>query len=93
MVVLSLAMEVDGRPDVVLDLSATKATAKAAAGTPSPPPVVIKEGVDYRMKVRFRWVPSIYPRSLVDLSSISFSPGTNDICVRVRVANGRCCFI
>jgi Rho GDP-dissociation inhibitor len=48
-VVLSLAMEVEGRPDVVLDLSTP-----AGLETTKSTPIVIKEGVDYRMKVKFR---------------------------------------
>ena len=47
-VVLSLAMEVEGRPDVVLDLSAE------SQGKSSSSSIVIKEGVDYRMKIQFK---------------------------------------
>lgn len=47
--VLSLSLEVEGREDVVLDLS-TPEKLEAVKKTP----LVIKEGVDYRMKVQFR---------------------------------------
>jgi hypothetical protein len=44
--VLALAMEVEGRPDVCLPLVGGKSSAQSN--------VVIKEGVDYRMKIRFK---------------------------------------
>ncbi|CAG8498541.1 8614_t:CDS:2 [Ambispora leptoticha] len=48
-VILQLALEVEGRPDVVLDLSTPDALEKV-----KDQPFVIKEGVSYRMKVKFR---------------------------------------
>eukprot|EP00158_Paraphelidium_tribonemae_P000941 Partr_v1_DN23736_c0_g3_i1_m53097 putative Rho GDP dissociation inhibitor (GDI) len=48
-VVLSLAMEVEGRPDVTLDLSTPEGLEVTKTS-----PITIKEGVDYRMKVKFR---------------------------------------
>jgi hypothetical protein len=54
-IVLSLAMEVDGRSDVVLDLTTPEAIEKTKNS-----PITIKEGVDYRMKVRFKYV-SVLP--------------------------------
>ena len=42
-------MEVEGRPDVVLDLSSAK-----ALETTKESPITIKEGIDYRMKVSFK---------------------------------------
>lgn len=47
-VVHSLAMEVAGRPDVVLDVS-TPAAIEALKDKV----IIIKEGVEYRLKVRF----------------------------------------
>lgn len=43
--VTQLAMEINGRPDVVLDLS---------SGDVKSTNIVIKEGIEYRMKVKFR---------------------------------------
>ncbi|CAG8513926.1 11929_t:CDS:2 [Ambispora gerdemannii] len=48
-VILQIALEVAGRPDVVLDLS-TKEALENVKNTP----FVIKEGVSYRLKVKFR---------------------------------------
>ncbi|KAI9138121.1 immunoglobulin E-set [Paraphysoderma sedebokerense] len=48
-VVLSLAMEVNGREDVVLDLSSP---AKLEAVRKQP--IIIKEGIEYRLKIKFR---------------------------------------
>ncbi|RKP23318.1 immunoglobulin E-set [Syncephalis pseudoplumigaleata] len=48
-VVLSMAIEVEGRPDVVVDLS----TAEAIEAL-SKSPVVIKTGVEYDIKIKFR---------------------------------------
>jgi len=48
-VILQLALEVAGRPDVVLDLSTPDALENVKNS-----PFVIKEGVEYRMKVKFR---------------------------------------
>ncbi|CAG8493676.1 1814_t:CDS:2 [Acaulospora colombiana] len=48
-VILQLALEVSGRDDVVLDLSSPGAL-EHVKNTP----FVIKEGVEYRMKVKFR---------------------------------------
>ncbi|KAG9300461.1 hypothetical protein G9A89_010087 [Geosiphon pyriformis] len=48
-VILQLALEVKGRPDVALDLSSKEALASLKNQ-----PFVIKEGVEYRMKVKFR---------------------------------------
>lgn len=42
-------MEVEGRTDVVLDLSSPENVEKVKKQ-----PITIKEGVDYRMKVKFR---------------------------------------
>ncbi|KAF7723690.1 hypothetical protein EC973_001731 [Apophysomyces ossiformis] len=44
-----IALEVEGRPDVVVDLSTPDAIEKA-----NNTPFSIKEGVEYRMKVKFR---------------------------------------
>lgn len=62
--VLSLALETEGRPDVVLDLT-NKGTISALSDminikkkdlveSLQSKPVVIKEGIDYRLKVKFR---------------------------------------
>ncbi|KAJ1986136.1 rho GDP dissociation inhibitor [Dimargaris cristalligena] len=48
-VIESLALEVAGRPDVLLDLSTPQAIQKIKET-----PVTIKEGVEYRLKVKFR---------------------------------------
>ncbi|CAG8586995.1 5022_t:CDS:2, partial [Scutellospora calospora] len=48
-IILQLALEVAGRPDVVLDLS-SKESLENVKNTP----FVIKEGVEYQMKVKFR---------------------------------------
>ncbi|KAJ1973375.1 rho GDP dissociation inhibitor, partial [Dimargaris xerosporica] len=48
-VIHSLALEVSGRPDVVMDLSTPVAIEKLKAS-----PIVIKEGIEYRLKVKFR---------------------------------------
>ncbi|CAG8518201.1 5931_t:CDS:2 [Paraglomus brasilianum] len=48
-VILELALEVAGRPDVVLDLSNTTNLEEIKKK-----PFVIKEGVEYRMKVKFK---------------------------------------
>jgi len=48
-VILQLALEVSGRDDVVLDLSSPEALERVKNT-----PFVIKEGVEYRMKVKFR---------------------------------------
>ena len=48
-IVLQLAMDVQGRPDVVLDLSTPE-----AVQTSSKSPITIKEGVEYRMKILFK---------------------------------------
>jgi Rho GDP-dissociation inhibitor len=48
-VVLSLSMEVEGRPDVTLDLSSAEALEQTKKS-----PITIKEGIEYRMKVKFQ---------------------------------------
>ncbi|CAG8522282.1 17642_t:CDS:2 [Cetraspora pellucida] len=48
-IILQLALEVPGREDVVLDLSS-----KDALENVKSTPFVIKEGVEYQMKVKFR---------------------------------------
>ncbi|RKP10871.1 immunoglobulin E-set [Thamnocephalis sphaerospora] len=48
-VVLQLAMEVEGRPDIVLDLSSPDSIEHVKKST-----FVIKEGVSYRLKIKFR---------------------------------------
>ncbi|KAI8140636.1 immunoglobulin E-set [Fennellomyces sp. T-0311] len=48
-VVEYIALEVEGRPDVKIDLSTPDAIDKARSS-----PFIIKEGVEYRMKVKFR---------------------------------------
>jgi len=48
-VIIKLALEVSGRPDVVLDLSTLDALEHSKST-----PFTIKEGVEYRMKVTFR---------------------------------------
>ncbi|ORX89260.1 E set domain-containing protein [Basidiobolus meristosporus CBS 931.73] len=48
-IVLQLALEVEGRPDVVLDLSTPDAITKAKNEV-----ITIKEGIEYRLKVKFR---------------------------------------
>ncbi|KAI8073852.1 immunoglobulin E-set [Gongronella butleri] len=48
-VVEQIALEVAGRPDVVVDLSTPAALESAKKS-----PFIIKEGVEYRMKVKFR---------------------------------------
>ncbi|KAI9028580.1 immunoglobulin E-set [Hyaloraphidium curvatum] len=49
-VVLSLALEVPGRQDVVMDVSSPAAIAKLQASKP----IVIKEGATYQLKLRFK---------------------------------------
>jgi RHO protein GDP dissociation inhibitor len=48
-IILSLGLEVEGRPDIVLDLSKP-----GQLETLKSKPFIIKEGAKYRMKVRFR---------------------------------------
>jgi Rho GDP-dissociation inhibitor len=48
-VVLQLALEVEGRPDVVLDLSTPESIERVKNTV-----VVIKEGITYRLKIKFR---------------------------------------
>jgi len=48
-VILAIVLEVAGRPDVVLDLSTPEALEASKAH-----PFVIKEGVEYRMRVHFK---------------------------------------
>ncbi|OZJ04351.1 hypothetical protein BZG36_02360, partial [Bifiguratus adelaidae] len=48
-IVQHIALEIQGRPDVVVDLSTPTALEKAKST-----PFVIKEGTEYRMKVQFR---------------------------------------
>ncbi|ORZ02286.1 immunoglobulin E-set [Syncephalastrum racemosum] len=48
-VIENIALEVAGRPDVVVDLSTKEAANEARKN-----PFTIKEGVEYRMKVKFR---------------------------------------
>ncbi|RIB25193.1 immunoglobulin E-set [Gigaspora rosea] len=48
-IILHLALEVAGRPDVILDLSSKEALEKV-----KDKPFIIKEGVEYQMKVKFR---------------------------------------
>ncbi|KAI9591060.1 immunoglobulin E-set [Syncephalis fuscata] len=48
-VVLSMALEVEGRPDVVVDLSSSEAIESLKKE-----PIVIKEGIEYRIKINFR---------------------------------------
>ncbi|CAM0135517.1 rho GDP dissociation inhibitor [Umbelopsis sp. WA50703] len=48
-VVLGIALEVAGRPDVSVDLSTPSALEKSRSQ-----PFTIKEGVEYRMKVKFK---------------------------------------
>ncbi|KAG1436257.1 hypothetical protein G6F56_013635 [Rhizopus delemar] len=48
-VVEHIALEVEGRPDVIVDLSTPDAVDKSRSI-----PFTIKEGVEYRMKVKFR---------------------------------------
>ncbi|KAI8376509.1 immunoglobulin E-set [Radiomyces spectabilis] len=48
-VVQYIALEVEGRPDVIVDLSTTAAIEEAKNT-----PFTIKEGIEYRMKVKFR---------------------------------------
>ncbi|KAL1920197.1 uncharacterized protein VTP21DRAFT_1343 [Calcarisporiella thermophila] len=48
-VVLQLAMEVDGRDDVVLDLSSKDALEKTKTTV-----ITIKEGIHYRFKIKFK---------------------------------------
>ncbi|KAI8049625.1 rho guanidine dissociation inhibitor [Syncephalis plumigaleata] len=47
-VVLSMALEVEGRPDVVVDLSSAEAIESLKKKT-----IVIKEGIEYKIKVKF----------------------------------------
>ena len=49
MILLSLGLEVEGRPDIVIDL-----TQKGALDTINKKPFTIKEGATFRMKARFR---------------------------------------
>jgi len=48
-VILSLGLEVEGRPDIIIDLSAPGATEALQSK-----PFTIKEAATYRMKVKFR---------------------------------------
>jgi hypothetical protein len=48
-ILLSLGLEVEGRPDIVIDL-----TQKGALDTLNKKPFTIKEGATFRMKARFR---------------------------------------
>ncbi|KAJ1923558.1 rho GDP dissociation inhibitor [Tieghemiomyces parasiticus] len=48
-VIETLALEVAGRPDVVLDVSTPEAIQHIKDN-----PVIIKEGIEYRLKVKFR---------------------------------------
>ncbi|ORE05746.1 E set domain-containing protein [Rhizopus microsporus var. microsporus] len=48
-IVEHIALEVEGRPDVIVDLSTPQAVEAAKSA-----PFTIKEGVEYRMKVKFR---------------------------------------
>ncbi|KAJ3047910.1 hypothetical protein HK097_011048 [Rhizophlyctis rosea] len=48
-VVEALALEVAGRQDVIVDLSSPQAISRLSSQT-----VTIKEGVEYRLKIRFR---------------------------------------
>lgn len=48
-IILSLALEVEGRPDAVIDLAAAGALERLKSR-----PFTIKEGSRFRMKVRFR---------------------------------------
>ncbi|CAG8701801.1 8667_t:CDS:2, partial [Gigaspora margarita] len=48
-IILHLALEVPGRPDEILDLSSKDALEKV-----KDKPFIIKEGVEYQMKVKFR---------------------------------------
>ncbi|KAG1443985.1 hypothetical protein G6F56_010472 [Rhizopus delemar] len=48
-IVEHIALEVEGRPDVIVDLSTQDAIEQAKNA-----PFTIKEGVEYRMKVKFR---------------------------------------
>lgn len=48
-VVLSMAMVVEGRPDVIVDLSSPEAIQRLKTS-----PIVIKEGVEYYIKINFR---------------------------------------
>ena len=50
-VVVSIAMETEGRPDVVIDLSSAAAVEALKTQT-----MTIKEGCEYRLKVQFRYV-------------------------------------
>ena len=48
-VITSLALEVEGRPDIVIDL-----TAPGSVEALKEKPFVIKEGAEFRMKAQFR---------------------------------------
>ncbi|WPH04405.1 E set domain-containing protein [Acrodontium crateriforme] len=48
-IILSLGLEVDGRPDIIIDLSS-----KNALDTLNKQPFTIKEGATFRMKARFK---------------------------------------
>lgn len=48
-ILLSLALEIEGRPDIVIDM-----TLPGAVESLSSKPFIIKEGATFRMKVRFR---------------------------------------
>ncbi|OAL54440.1 Rho GDP-dissociation inhibitor 2 [Pyrenochaeta sp. DS3sAY3a] len=48
-IILSLALEVEGRPDIVIDLRAP-----GALDTLTKKPFIIKEGAEYRMKAQFK---------------------------------------
>lgn len=50
-VLLALALEVEGRGDIVVDVSTPDAIAKAKGQT-----IVIKEGCEYRFKVHERFL-------------------------------------
>jgi hypothetical protein len=50
-IVQSLSLEVSGREDVVMDLSTPEAVQRLKE---SKSPLCIKEGIDYRLKIKFR---------------------------------------
>lgn len=80
MVVLQLAMEVEGRPDVALDLTTDLSESKHTN-------IVIKEGIDYRMKVKFRvqndvvaglkYLQVVKRKGIKGIISIKISSGQN----------------
>lgn len=49
MILLSLGLEIEGRPDIIIDL-----TQKGALESLNKKPFTIKEGATFRMKARFR---------------------------------------